>query len=113
MNNVSLIGRLTKDYELKDVNGKSVGAISIAVDDGWGDNKHTSFYDIRVYGEQAKKHGSYISKGSMIGVTGSLRQNRWEKDGVKRSAISISAVKIDYLDSKPKTVVDDEDNIPF
>jgi single-strand DNA-binding protein len=104
MNNLSIIGRLTKDYEIKFLpSGKPMGMISLAVNDGWGDNKHTSFFDITVFGNAAERHADYIKKGSLIAVAGSIRQERWEsQDGKKHSKVKIVANQIDYLDSKPK-----------
>lgn len=102
MNVISIIGRLTKDYEVKYLpNGKAVGSLSLAVNDGWGDKEHTSYYDVAVFGNSAERHTNYISKGSKIGVTGSIRQDRWEdKQGTKRSKVKIIANQIDYLDAK-------------
>jgi single-strand DNA-binding protein len=101
MNNVSIIGRLTKDYEVKHTPaGKAIGALSIAVNDGWGDNKHTSFYEVTVFGKSVERHKLFIGKGSLVGITGSLRQERWESNGEKRSKVKIVANQIDYLDPK-------------
>lgn len=122
MNNISLIGRLTKDYEVKNLpSGKSMGILSLAVDDGWGDNKHTSFFEVVVFGKQVDAHSNYIGKGSKIGVQGSIRQDRWEgQDGTKRSKIKVIADRIEYLDAKPTTKVEQHgfddmagDDIPF
>jgi len=120
VNNLSIIGRLTGDYELKYTsNSKPIGSFTIAVDDGWGDNKHTSFFDVVAFGKQAENHGNFIRKGSKVGIEGGIRQDRWEaQDGSKRSKIKITANRIEYLDSKPKgndsdvTTCNDKD-IPF
>lgn len=111
MNSTNIIGRLTKDYETKDVAGKPIGNFTIAVNDGWGDKEHTSYYDVAVFGSSAERHAQYIGKGSKVGVTGSLRQERWQSgDGTKRSKIKIIANQIDYLDSKP--VDKQEEDVP-
>jgi single-strand DNA-binding protein len=104
MNNLAIIGRLTKDYEVRFLpSGKSIGEFTLAVNDGWGENEHTSYFDVTVFGKSVERHSDYIKKGSLIGVTGSIRQERWEsKDGQKRSKVKVVANRIDYLDSKPK-----------
>lgn len=102
MNFIGIIGRLTKDYEVKYTSsGKAIGNFTLAVDTGWGDNKQTSFFDVAVFGNSVEHHKDYISKGSKVAIEGSLRQERWEaKDGTKRSVIKIVANRIDYLDAK-------------
>jgi single-strand DNA-binding protein len=102
MNNVNIIGNLVRDYELKyTANNKPIGSFSIAVQDGYGDNEHTSYYDVTVFGEQAKRHEQHIGKGSKVGISGSLKQDRWESNGEKRSKVKIIAMRLDYL-SKAK-----------
>lgn len=125
MNSVSIIGRLTKDYEVRHLaSGKSIGELNIAVDDGWGDNKHVSYFDVVVLGNRADTHGNYIKKGSRIAIQGRLKQERWEgKDGTRRSKIRIIAVAIEYLDPKPKDngsadggyygSTENDDDLPF
>ena len=125
INNVVLVGRLTRNAELKFTNsGFAISNIGLAVnrrvkkDDGYVDE--VDFIDITLWGKQAESLNSYLVKGKQIGVTGELRQNRYEKDGKSHSKIFVSANNIQLLGSKSdqKTEGDhgagiSEEDIPF
>ncbi|MDR3019843.1 MAG: single-stranded DNA-binding protein [Treponema sp.] len=96
LNHVTLIGRLTRDAELKyTANGQAVCKFSIAVNrrrkngDQWEDE--ANFFDIVVWGRQGESLHQYLVKGKMVGVDGELRQDRWQQDGQNRSRIEIVA----------------------
>jgi single-strand DNA-binding protein len=102
MNSLNIVGNLTGEYELKyTADNKPIGKFFIAVNTGYGDKKQTSFFNVVCFGNAAANHGNYIGKGSKVGITGSIKQNRWEaQDGTKRSAVEISAHQVDYLGTK-------------
>lgn len=101
LNSVSLIGRLTDDQTLRFTNdGKPVGNFSVAVDTGYGDKKDTSFFSCVLFGKLAETLNQYLTKGKQIGLTGSLRQNRWEKDGQKNSRVEIVVKDVQLLGGK-------------
>jgi len=103
LNSVSLIGRLTDDQTLRFTNdGKPVGNFSVAVDTGYGDKKDTSFFSCVLFGKLAETLNQYLTKGKQIGLTGSLRQNRWEKDGQKNSRVEIVVRDVQLLGGKDK-----------
>ena len=104
MNNISLIGRLTKDVELKYTpDGKAVTRCSVAVNDGYGEKQIVSFIDIQLWGKTAENVAQYCKKGDRIGITGSIRQDRWEdKEGGKRSRVYINASRVEFLGTKKK-----------
>jgi len=94
LNHVSLIGRLTRDAELKYTSGgQAVCKFSIAVNrrkkngDQWEDE--ANFFDIVVWGRQGESLHPYLVKGKMVGVDGELRQDRWQQDGQNRSKVEI------------------------
>ena len=102
LNHVVLIGRLTRDAELKyTANGQAVCKFSIAVNrrkkngDQWEDE--ANFFDIVLWGKQGESLQNYLVKGKMIGVDGELRQDRWQQDGQNRSKIEIIANYIQLL----------------
>ena len=98
MNNLMLIGRLTRDVELKYLdNGTAVGKFGLAVD-GYKDK--TNFFDIQVWGKTAEHCAEYIGKGRLVGIAGELKQERWEKDGQKRSKVIVNARNVKFLDYK-------------
>ena len=94
LNHVTLIGRLTRDAELKYTSGgQAVCKFSIAVNrrkkngDQWEDE--ANFFDIVVWGRQGESLHPYLIKGKMVGVDGELRQDRWQQDGQNRSKVEI------------------------
>ena len=102
INHVVLVGRLTRDAELKyTAGGQAVCNFSIAVNrnkkngDQWVDEP--SFFDIALWGRQGEVVNQYLVKGKTVGVDGSLRQDRWEKDGQNHSKVVIVADKVQLL----------------
>ena len=102
INSVVIVGRLTRDVELKYMNnGNAVASMSIAVNrskkegDQWVSEAH--FFDVSYFGKGAEAVKPYLRKGKQIAVQGSLRQNRWEKDGQKQSRVVIVADSVELL----------------
>jgi single-strand DNA-binding protein len=102
LNHVVLIGRLTRDAELKfTAGGQAVCKFSIAVNrrkkngDQWDDE--ANFFDIVVWGRQGETLNQYLKKGKMVAVDGELRQDRWQQDGQNRSKIEIVANTLQLL----------------
>ena len=102
LNHVTLIGRLTRDAELKYTpGGLAISSFSIAVNrrrkngDQWVDE--VSYFDINLYGKSAESLKQYLTKGKQIAVDGELRQDRWEKDGQNHSRIYIAANNVQLL----------------
>ena len=119
INLCAVSGRLTKDVESRTTqSGKSVASFTLAVDDGFGDNKKTYFFRVNVWGNMADSCGKYLTKGQKATVQGRLQQRKWEKDGQKHETIEIVASNVEFGE-KPKGAggggwqdADDED-IPF
>ncbi len=106
INHVVLVGNLTRNAELKYTNsGMAISTFSIAVnqrrkkDDQWVDEAH--FFDIEYFGKAAEAVNQYLVKGKQVGVEGSLRQDRWEKDGQARSKVKITANNVMLLGGRP------------
>ena len=78
-------------------NGKARLNISIAVNDGYGDNQYTSYFDVVVWGKTAENIKPYLGKGKQICINGRLRQDRWEKDGQKNSRVVSVAETVHLL----------------
>jgi single-strand DNA-binding protein len=102
LNRVVLIGRLTRDAELKyTATGQAICKFSIAVNrrkkngDQWEDE--ANFFDIVVWGKQGESFHQYLVKGKMVAVEGELRQDRWQQDGQNRSKIEIVASNLQLL----------------
>jgi len=106
LNRVILVGRLTRDAELKSIaSGTSVCKFSIAVNraiksgDEW--KEEASFFDIDLWGRRGEGLHQYLTKGKMVGVDGELRQDRWQQDGQNRSKVTIFANNIQLLGGSP------------
>jgi len=102
LNHVVLIGRLTRDAEIKyTAGGQAVCKFSIAVNrrkksgDQWEDE--ANFFDIVLWGKQGESLQSYLVKGKMVGVDGELRQDRWQQEGQNRSKVEIIANYVQLL----------------
>ncbi len=101
MNNVNIIGNITKDIELRSTqSGKSVANVSIAYNDGYGDKQTAHYFDVQVWEKQAENLAQYCGKGSKIAVSGKLIQQTWEYEGKKQRKVLIQAFNIMFLDSK-------------
>lgn len=111
LNRVVVLGRLTKDPELRKTNSDvSLATFSLAVDntakeaDG---TRATLFIDCRIFGSQAESLVKFTRKGSKVAVDGSINQRNFiRQDGTKGKAIEIYADSVTFLDPKPE--VDEE-----
>ena len=99
MNRITLVGRVTRDLELKQTkSGKSVCDFGIAVD---RDKDSADFINIQVWNGVAENLVKYQGKGSLISVDGSLRVDNYTKeDGTKASRTYVLANNIEYLEKK-------------
>ena len=106
MNHVVLIGRLTKDVELKYIQGTGtpVANFAIAVDRefaGKDGKKEVDFIDIQVWGKSAENCSNYIGKGSLVGVQGSIRIDTYQNQaGENRKITRVNANRVQFLDTK-------------
>ena len=105
MNHVVLVGRLTRDPELRYIagNGTPVANFTIAIDREFTTKegkKETDFIDIQIWGKSAENCANYIGKGSLVGIQGSIRIEKYEKDGERRTFTKVNANKVQFLESK-------------
>ena len=104
-NKITLIGRLTRDIDLKyTTTGTAIAAVSLASNrsvkkqDNW--ETEVSYFDANIYGRMAENLKPYLIKGRMILIAGRLKQDRWEKDGQKFSRIKIEVEEVQLLGGK-------------
>ena len=106
INKIIIVANLTKDVELKYTStGKEVGTFSIAYNDGFGDKKEVSYFDVQVWEKQAENCAQYLKKGSLVAIEGKLVQQRWQDktSGQNKSKVVINASQVQFLDSKGKS----------
>ena len=105
MNNVSLIGRLTRDPELLTTNsGVNIGKFSLAVDRKFvrqGEERQADFLNIIAFGKTAEFASNYFFKGQQVGVVGRIQTGSYEdKNGNRRYTTEIVAESLYFADSK-------------
>jgi single-strand DNA-binding protein len=105
INQVTIIGRMTRDGELKYTNaGTAVLNGSVAVNkrikkgEEW--TEEANYFDFTLWGKQAEGLSRFLVKGKQIGINGELQQKRWEQDGQKRSKVEIRAITVQLLGGK-------------
>ncbi|AVM67061.1 MAG: single-stranded DNA-binding protein [Fenollaria massiliensis] len=113
MNVCSLIGRLTRDPELRYTpnTNQAVITFTIAVDKGLSREKReemeaknmptADFISIVAWGRTAENISNYVSKGNMVGVTGRIQSRTYEaKDGTKRYVTEVIASSVEFLERR-------------
>ena len=102
VNHVVLIGRLTRDAELKySSGGAAICRFSLAINrrkkqgEEWVEE--ANFFDIVLFGKSGESINQYLVKGKQVAVEGELHQNRWEQDGQSRSKVEIYASNVQLL----------------
>lgn len=103
MNNVALIGRLTRDPEVRYTSGTqmAVARFSIAIDRPVRNNgeKQTDFPNIVVFGKQAENCERFLGKGRLVGIQGRIQTGSYtNKDGVKVYTTEVAANNVEFLD---------------
>ena len=132
MNKVQLIGRLTKDPELRYTRNQiPVASYSIAVNEGYGDDKVTTYVNLTTWGKPGEFVSKYFKKGQAIAIVGRLNNNNYEdKDGKKVYTLEVVTEEIEFVGDKKETsneekedftgnniyqdeIVVDDDDLPF
>lgn len=107
LNHISIMGRLTKDVEIRRTNsGTAVANFTLAVERDFSKDKETDFIECVAWGKTAEFAEKYFSKGSMAIAAGRLQIRKWEdKNGNKRSTAEVVAENI-YFGEAKKSVGD-------
>ena len=124
INKVILMGRLTRDPEMRHTNsGTPVTTFSIAIDNGYGDNKRTDFINCVAWNKTAEFVTKYFAKGKMIVIAdGRISTRSWEtQDGKRAYATEVIANEVSFGETKssqqtvtqPPMQDDDDDFTPL
>jgi len=100
VNQVILMGRLTRDPEARSTStGKTITSFTLAVDRG-GQDDQADFFDITAWEKLGELVSQYLSKGRRCLVQGRLRQDSWDdkETGKKRSRVAVVATDVTFLD---------------
>lgn len=105
LNRIVLIGRLTKDPELRYTpNGKAVANFTLAVDrafKGPSGEREADFINIVVWGKQAESSAQYLTKGNIAAIDGRLQIRSYDSDGQKKWITEVVADNVRFL--SPRT----------
>lgn len=99
MNNIQILGRLTKDPELRySQSGKAMLQFSIAVN---RNKEEADFFECMAFEKTAETISNYVKKGQRILIDGRLRQGRWkdQQTGENRTMVEIVVNRFDFIES--------------
>ena len=103
LNSCTLMGRVTKDPEMRNANGTPVVSFTVACDRDCvsGGEKKVDFIDIVAWRSTAEFVSKYFRKGSMIAIQGHIQTRMYEdKNGNKRKAVEVVADNVSFCGSK-------------
>jgi single-strand DNA-binding protein len=132
LNRVTLVGRLTRDPELRHTaSGDGIASLRLACSSRGKDESgqwvdKPNYFDVTVFGRQAESVAQFLGKGRRVGVDGRLQWREWEaSDGSRRQAVEVVAQDVFFLDTAadrdtaqggggaPAPVPTRADDIPF
>ncbi|MDA1195043.1 MAG: single-stranded DNA-binding protein [Planctomycetota bacterium] len=107
LNKVLLIGRLTRDPETRNVSsGTAVVSFGIATNRTYMNRatnekvEETAFVDVEAWGRTGETIARYMQKGRQIFIEGRLKFDTWERDGQRRSKLSVVCENFQFIDSQ-------------
>lgn len=105
-NLVFLIGRLTKDPEVRYTSGTQMAVcqFTLAIDRPVKGEKQTDFPRVTCFGKQAENCERFLAKGRLIGVQGRLQTGSYEKDGATVYTTDVVADRVEFLERAEKIV---------
>ena len=115
INKVILMGRLTKDPELRHTGtGTPVATFSVAVDNGYGENKKTDFINCVAWNKTAEFVKNWFGKGRMIALVGRISTRTWDgADGRKNYATEVVVKEVSFAGEKREDVATDSSDEDF
>jgi len=119
LNQCNFIGRLGKDPETRfTTGGEAICSFSIGCGWAYKTNKGTEWVSVSVFGKLAEICQQYLKKGSQVYVSGKMKTDKYEKDGVTKYSVKINANTVQFLgksEDKTATKSDDfiDDDIAF
>jgi len=91
MNILCATGNLGRDAEMRATPaGKQVLSFSVPMKAGWGDREQTVWLNCSLWGDRGAKLAEYLTKGTMVAVSGELSVREYEKDGVMKTSIELN-----------------------
>ncbi|MCW2973356.1 MAG: Ssb [Thermoleophilia bacterium] len=107
LNHVVLVGRLTRDPEVRHTSGgMPIVSMGLAVNGRQKDaasgqwTEKPNFFDIKFFGDRFEKLATHLEKGRRVGVDGRLEWSQWESEGQKRSKVEVIGNELQFLDGR-------------
>ena len=104
MNKVILCGNLVKDMDVKVIKGKTkkesdviVGRFTLAVNEGYGDNKKATFIPVTIFNKTVENLEEYLIKGTKVNIVGRLDINNVETEEGYKTYVSVVSNEIQLL----------------
>lgn len=125
MNNVFLIGRLTREPEVRRSGDNSIASFTLAVDRPYSKEKAADFIRIVAFGKTAETCERFLGKGSQVAVSGRIQTGSYQdKNGETRYTTDVIAERVKFLDSKREAaapqetpegfaMLDEDEDCPF
>lgn len=99
MNSVIIIGRLTRDPEVRYNGEMAIGKFTVAIDDGYGEKKRTNFIPVTVFGKTAESCEKFLAKGRLVAVQGKIQTGSYvNKNGDKVYTTDVIGDKVQFLE---------------
>ena len=101
LNQINIIGNVTREPEMRNVGGGTVTQFSVAVNEGSGDRKKTTFFDCDAWDQKSAFVSQYVGKGALVFVSGRVVIDEYTgADGQKRKSFKIRAYDVQLLHSR-------------
>jgi len=111
VNNVSLIGNLATDVELRELGEKKVAGFLLAID---RPGEGADFVWVSAWDRQAEVCSEYLAKGRRVAVDGRLRSHSWEEEGKRRTKVEVVANRVQFLSAPGDAAAPlATDDVPF
>ena len=115
MNNLTVLGRITKDAETRTVKVKGIDTLvtdfTLAVNDGYGETRTTDYFRVSIWRERGAKMADGLKKGRPVIIKGAVTARAWkDNDGNARAQLEIRNPQIEFFDKKPG---EEDDGVPF
>lgn len=113
LNKIQIIGRLGNDPDVRySQSGSALTTISVATTETWKDKEgnkqeRTEWHRVKFFGKLAEIAGEYLKKGALVYVEGSIRTEKYEKDGVEKYSTDIIANEMRMLGRQGESASDE------
>jgi len=112
-NKIIIVGRVGQAPTIKTSKyGNQFATFSVAVDNGWGENKTTDWYNVTTFGKLAENVTKFTQKGSIVCVSGSLKLSSYkDKNGVEKAKLELNADSVNAINTQRKAQAEQSNTV--